>query len=46
MTPLMEGATQMHELFLCYQKSGFTEQQSLYLVGQVLKAMFTQPGAS
>jgi len=35
----------MHEMFLAYIEAGFSEQQALYLVGQVLKAMFTPPTA-
>lgn len=39
---LAEGAAQMHELFSSYVNAGFTEQQALYLVGQLLR----QGGAS
>jgi hypothetical protein len=45
LTHLAEGAAQMHEMFLAYQQAGFTEYQALYLVGSVLRGMFTQPTA-
>jgi hypothetical protein len=37
-SPLAEGAAQLHELFLCYVKTGFTEAQALYLIGQIIAA--------
>jgi hypothetical protein len=43
MTALGEGAAQMHEMFLAYVESGFTEQQALYLVGCAIKAMLSPP---
>lgn len=38
-TPLMEGAAQCHELYVTYREAGFTAEQSLYLVGQILAAV-------
>lgn len=37
-TLLGEAAAQIHEVFLSYVAAGFTEQQALYLVGQILTA--------
>ncbi|WP_198541185.1 hypothetical protein [Parafrankia soli] len=38
---ISESAVAMHEIFLSLQAAGFTEQQALYLVGQMFR-----PGAS
>jgi hypothetical protein len=35
-TPLQEAAAQAHEMFITFMAQGFTEQQALYLVGQLL----------
>jgi hypothetical protein len=35
---LLAAATTAHELFATFVTSGFTEQQALYLVGQILAA--------
>lgn len=37
-TQLAEGAAQLHELFLAYVTAGFTEQQALFLIGQMIQA--------
>lgn len=37
-TPLAEGAAQAHELFQSYVDAGFTRQEALYLIGQMLTA--------
>jgi hypothetical protein len=37
-TALTEAAASLHEMFLAYVKAGFTEQQALYLAGQILTA--------
>ena len=39
MTVLMEGAANMHETFTAYVGAGFTLEQALYLVGQMLREM-------
>jgi hypothetical protein len=38
LTVMAEGAAQTHEIFLSYLAAGFTAEQALYLVGQVLIA--------
>jgi hypothetical protein len=38
LTVLAEAAAQLHEMFISYVRAGFTEQQALYLVGQVIHA--------
>jgi hypothetical protein len=38
LSELMVGAAMMHELYRTYVEAGFTEQQALYLVGQLLTA--------
>lgn len=38
LSALMVGAAMIHELFRTYVGAGFTEQQALYLVGQLLTA--------
>lgn len=43
LTVLMEGAAQTHELFRAYVDAGFTEQQALYLVGQMMRAAMGGP---
>jgi phage gp29-like protein len=35
-TELMQAASASHEAFITLIESGFTEQQALYLVGQIL----------
>jgi hypothetical protein len=37
-TILGEAAAQLHELYCSYIGAGFTEQQALYLVGQIITA--------
>lgn len=37
---LGEMAASIHEMFLAYVKAGFTEDQALYLVGQIIAARF------
>lgn len=44
-TPLAASATQLHELFTQLQAAGFTREEALYLVGQVLAAATTQGGS-
>lgn len=39
LTPLAQRASELLEIFSTYLAVGFTEQQALYLVGQVLTAM-------
>jgi hypothetical protein len=36
LTPLAEGAGQMHELFLALTTSGFAEYQALYVIGVMM----------
>ncbi len=45
MTLLAEGAAQQHEMFTAWVQVGFTEQQALYLLGCVLKAMLSPPAS-
>ena len=42
MTVLREAAVQTHELFKTYLDAGFTEQQALYLVGQMIRGAAQQ----
>ena len=35
--PMQEAFAQLHETFLVFQQSGFTEQQALYLCGQMMR---------
>ena len=35
--PMQEAFSQLHEIFLSFQDSGFTEQQALYLCGQMMR---------
>jgi hypothetical protein len=44
-TQLAEGAAQLHELFLAYVGAGFSENQALYLVGQMVTAALRGPTA-
>ena len=37
MTPLAEGAAQMHELVLEYERAGFTRAESLHIVIELVK---------
>jgi hypothetical protein len=37
-TALVQAAASVHEMFLAYLAAGFTEQQALYLIAQVLAA--------
>jgi hypothetical protein len=39
MTALMEAASMTHEMFKSYINAGFTEQQALYLVSQLVISM-------
>ena len=39
MTPAVEAASGMHEMYLSYVAAGFTAQQALYLTGQMLREM-------
>jgi hypothetical protein len=43
-TPLLESATQIHEMFLAWQKAGFTEAQAFELVRTAIGAMFKGAG--
>ena len=46
-TPLVEGATQVHEVYNAYCAAGFGTDQALYLTGIVLKESLRKtPGAS
>jgi len=36
-TPLLDAAIAMHELFLTLKQAGFTEGQALYIVAQGIK---------
>jgi len=36
-TPAMTGAVAMHELFMNYQRAGFSQWQALYLCGQLIR---------
>lgn len=38
LSELMVAAAMMHEFFRTYVEAGFSEQQALYLVGQMLTA--------
>jgi hypothetical protein len=38
MTPLAVAATQLHEVFQEMQKAGFTDEQALYLCGQMVRS--------
>lgn len=44
-TQLAEGAASAHELFTAYVAAGFTENQALYLVGQLITAAMRGPAA-
>jgi hypothetical protein len=35
--PLLDAAVSFHEMFLNFVEAGFTEQQALYLVAQILR---------
>lgn len=35
-TQLAQAAASLHELFTAYVAAGFTENQALYLVGQII----------
>ena len=37
-SPLVEGSTIMHEVFLAYREAGFTEDQALKLVANMILA--------
>ena len=37
-TILGEAAAQLHEVYCSYIGAGFTEQQALYLIGQIITA--------
>lgn len=39
LSELAEGAAQLHELFSAYIGAGFTEQQALYLLGQIIRGV-------
>lgn len=43
LSALMIAATGMHEFFRSYVEAGFTENQALYLVGQMLTASLRGP---
>lgn len=51
-TPLMETATQAHEMYLAYRAAGFTSEEAIYVVTQLLVAVtlsasgFRPPGGS
>lgn len=38
LTPLAASAQQMHEAFTAWVEAGFTRQEALYLLGQVIAA--------
>ncbi|MEV7013287.1 hypothetical protein [Streptosporangium sp. NPDC051022] len=38
-TQLAQGAVQLHEVFVAYVEAGFTEQQALFLIGQMIQAL-------
>lgn len=38
MTPLAIASAQLHEVFMEMQKAGFTEEQALYLCGQMVRS--------
>lgn len=42
---LAAAAVQLHELYTAYLGAGFTENQALYLVGQILAAGVRGPGS-
>lgn len=42
-TQLAEGAASAHELFLAYVAAGFTENQALYLVAQMVTVAMRGP---
>jgi hypothetical protein len=43
-TELAAAAAQMHELFRSYVEAGFTENQALYLLGQLISGSVRPPG--
>ncbi len=44
-TQLAEGAASAHELFLAYVNAGFTENQALYLVAQMVTTAMRGPAS-
>lgn len=36
-TPLGLAATQLHEMYTEFRQAGFTDQEALYLVGQIIR---------
>lgn len=44
-TQLAEGAASAHELFTAYVEAGFTENQALYLVAQMVTAAMRPPAS-
>lgn len=36
-SPILDAAIAMHEMFLTFVKAGFTENQALFLVADVLR---------
>jgi 20S proteasome alpha/beta subunit len=45
MTPLGEGANQMHELLVEYVKAGFTRKEAMLVVLEILRSGMQQPAA-
>jgi hypothetical protein len=44
-TALASGAIAMRETFLSYLAAGFTEEQGLYLIGQLMRIAFEAAAA-
>jgi hypothetical protein len=42
-TQLAEAAMSLHELFIAYVAAGFTENQALYIVGQLVAGAHRGP---
>jgi hypothetical protein len=43
--PMAESAVQPHQVFRSYVDAGFTEQQAIYLTGQILAASIRGPSS-
>ncbi len=44
-TQLAAAAAHLHELYCAYVQAGFSEQQALYLVGQIVASAARGPAA-